>query len=123
MSLAARISALTVRLAREIRTLVRPGHLGLARAWVSFGYVDGTIRIAAAHNVASVTRPVRELRGFRRVELQPGESRTVTFELGFDDLSMLDAGMRRVLEPGTFTVFTGGSSATDQQAKFEVAAP
>ena len=56
MSLAARISALTVRLAREIRTLVRPGHLGLARAWVSFGYVDGTIRIAAAHNIANVTR-------------------------------------------------------------------
>ncbi len=56
MSLATRISALTIRLAREIRTLVRPGHPGLARSWVSFGYVDGTIRIAASYNVASVTR-------------------------------------------------------------------
>lgn len=81
------------------------------------------VQLYLRDDVASVTRPVRELRGFRRVELQPGESHTVTFELGFDDLSMLDAGMRRVLEPGTFTVFTGGSSATDQQAKFEVAAP
>ena len=66
---------------------------------------------------------MRELRGFRRVELQPGESRTVTFELGFDDLSMLDGNMQRVVEPGTFTVFTGGSSAAEQQATFEVAAP
>ena len=81
------------------------------------------VQLYLRDDVASVTRPVRELRGFRRVELQPGESRTVTFELGFDDLSMLDGRMQRVLEPGTFTVFTGGSSATDQQAKFEVAAP
>jgi len=81
------------------------------------------VQLYVRDDVASVTRPVRELRGFRRVELKPGESRTVTFELGFDDLSMLDAELQRVLEPGTFTVFTGGSSATDQQATFEVAAP
>ncbi len=81
------------------------------------------VQLYLRDDVASVTRPVRELRGFRRVELQPGESRNVTFELGFDDLSMLDADMRRVLEPGTFTVFTGGSSAADRQATFEVAAP
>ena len=56
MSLAARISALTVRLAREIRTLVRPGHPGLARAWVSFGYDGSAIRITASYNVAGVTR-------------------------------------------------------------------
>ena len=56
MSLTAKVSALTIRLAREIKHLVRPEHPGLARAWVSFGYADGTIRIGAAHNVASVTR-------------------------------------------------------------------
>ncbi len=81
------------------------------------------VQLYLRDDVASVTRPVRELRGFRRVELQPGESRTVTFELGFDDLSMLDGNMQRVVEPGTFTVFTGGSSAAEQQATFEVAAP
>lgn len=78
------------------------------------------VQLYLRDDVASITRPVRELRGFRRVELQPGESRTVTFELGFDDLSMLDARMQRVVEPGTFTVFTGGSSAADQHATFEV---
>ena len=56
MSLATRISALTIRLAREIRTLVRPGHPGLARAWVTFGYDGSAIRIAASYNVASITR-------------------------------------------------------------------
>ena len=81
------------------------------------------VQLYLRDDVASITRPVRELRGFRRVELQPGESRTVTFELGFDDLSMLDGNMQRVVEPGTFTVFTGGSSAAEQQATFEVAAP
>jgi len=81
------------------------------------------VQLYLRDDVASITRPVRELRGFRRVELQPGESRIVTFELGFDDLSMLDERMQRVVEPGTFTVFTGGSSAAGQQAKFEVAVP
>jgi len=81
------------------------------------------VQLYLRDDVASVTRPVRELRGFRRVELQPGEARIVTFELGRDDLSMLDERMQRVVEPGTFTVFTGGSSAADQQVKFEVAVP
>ena len=56
MSLTAKVSALAIRLAREIKTLVRPEHPGLARAWVTFGYDGSAIRIAAAHNVAGVTR-------------------------------------------------------------------
>ena len=56
MSLTAKVSALAIRLAREIKHLVRPEHPGLARAWVNFGYDGSAIRIAAAHNVAGVTR-------------------------------------------------------------------
>lgn len=56
MSLTAKVSALAIRLACEIKTLVRPEHPGLARAWVTFGYVGGAIQIAASHNVARVTR-------------------------------------------------------------------
>ena len=52
MSLASKISALAIRLAREIKTLVRPEHPGLARAWVTFGYVGGIIQIVASHNVS-----------------------------------------------------------------------
>jgi beta-glucosidase len=81
------------------------------------------VQLYVRDDVASVTRPVRELRGFQRVELQPGESRDVEFTLGFDDLSLYDARMQRVIEPGTFTVFTGGSSDAAQSARFEVVAP
>ena len=56
MSLASKISALAIRLAREIKTLVRPEHPGLARAWVTFGYVGGVIQIVASYNVLGVTR-------------------------------------------------------------------
>lgn len=56
MSLATQISALASRLATEIRSLVRPEHPGIARAWVSFGHIGGSIQIGASHNVAGVTR-------------------------------------------------------------------
>ena len=81
------------------------------------------VQLYLRDDVASVTRPVRELRGFQRVSLQPGQSRTVTFELGFDDMALYDRDMRHVVEPGTFTVFVGGSSSADQSVGFEVVAP
>lgn len=81
---------------------------------------DEVVQLYVRDDVASVTRPVRALRGFQRVSLQPGESRTVTFELGFEDLAMLDASMRKVVEPGRFTVFVGGSSTASLEAAFEV---
>jgi len=71
-------------------------------------------------NVASVTRPVRLLRGFTRVRLAPGEARTVSFLLDQDDFAFLDQYFLRRVEPGTFTVFVGGSSDTDNQASFEI---
>ena len=71
-------------------------------------------------DAASVTRPVRELRGFRRVTLQPGETQTLTFRLGPDDLALYDRDMRRVVEPGGFTVWVGGSSAATLDARFTV---
>ena len=80
------------------------------------------VQLYVRDDVASFTRPVRQLRGFQRVTLQPGQSKTVTFELGFDDLSMLDASLRPVIEPGRFTVFVGGSSTATAEAGFEVAA-
>ena len=56
MSMAAHIAALASRVATEIKTLVRPEHPGIARAWVTFGYDGSAIRIAASYNVASITR-------------------------------------------------------------------
>ncbi len=80
------------------------------------------VQLYVRDDVATVTRPVKALRGFERVELAPGESRTVTFKLGFEDLAMYDAAMKRVVEPGAFTVFAGGSSAQTLEAQFEVSA-
>lgn len=60
--------------------------------------------------LASVTQPVLALKGFQKVVLQPGESRTLTFSLGPDELSLLGEDLRRVVEPGRFHVYVGASS-------------
>jgi beta-glucosidase len=53
---------------------------------------------------------VKELKGFKRITLDPGTSATVTFLLTGADLSSLDAGMKRTLEPGSVEVLVGSSS-------------
>jgi beta-glucosidase len=66
--------------------------------------------------VSSVTRPVKELKGFRRVELAPGESTTVKFEIAADLLKFWDVNMKYVVEPGEFSIMIGNSSRdTDLQ--------
>ncbi len=70
--------------------------------------------------VASVTRPVRELKGFRRVRLEPGERRTVSFELRTDDLAFYGRDMKRVTEPGRFHAWIGGSSEAPLETQFEI---
>lgn len=70
--------------------------------------------------VASITRPVKELRAAARVELAPGESQTVRFALTPDNLAFFGPGMKRIVEPGAFHVFVGTSSADVQQASFRL---
>ena len=81
---------------------------------------DEVVQLYVRDEVASVTRPVEELRGFRRVALAPGETKTIAFTLRPDDLAFYDRDMHRVVEPGTFTVLVGGSSADVQTAHFTV---
>jgi beta-glucosidase len=78
------------------------------------------VQLYLRDDAATFTRPVRALRGFRRVSLQPGAAEDVQFTLDPDDLALLDENLERVVEPGTFTVFVGGSSDTTNQASFEV---
>ncbi len=68
--------------------------------------------------VGSVTRPVKELKGFQRVELQPGESRDVTFTLRAADLAFHTANGRWEAEPGEFRVFVGTNSRDVAEAGF-----
>ena len=70
--------------------------------------------------VASVTRPVRELKGFERVRLEPGETVTVGFRLGSDDLAFFGRGNTRTIEPGEFHVWVGGSSEAELQGAFRL---
>ncbi|MCC6859135.1 MAG: glycoside hydrolase family 3 C-terminal domain-containing protein [Bryobacterales bacterium] len=60
--------------------------------------------------IASVSRPVKELRGFQKVDLQPGEKKTVRFTLTPDELALYDRQMVRRVEPGAFEVMVGSSS-------------
>ena len=68
--------------------------------------------------VASVTRPVKELKGFKRVRLGPGEEREVSFELSARQLGFYDQEGRYLIEPGEFMLWVGGSSEADLQASF-----
>jgi beta-glucosidase len=68
--------------------------------------------------VGSVTRPVKELKGFERVELAPGQSRDVTFTLAAADLAFYTARGRWEAEPGGFTVFVGGNPRDLKEASF-----
>ena len=81
---------------------------------------DEVVQLYVRDDVASVVRPVRELKGFRRVTLRAGESRVVRFTLHADDLAFYGLDLRRVVEPGTFTLWAGGSSAAALEAKVTV---
>ncbi|PYP50449.1 MAG: beta-glucosidase, partial [Gemmatimonadetes bacterium] len=70
--------------------------------------------------VSTATQPVKQLRGFRRVTLQPGETRTVTFEIGPEHLAYHGPDMKRVVEPGRFDVMVGGNSVDVRSAPLDV---
>jgi beta-glucosidase len=80
---------------------------------------DEIVQLYINDPVASVSRPVRELKGFQRVALRPGESRRVSFTIGDDALRFWGAGGWTV-EPGTFAVWIGPSSRADLNGSFEV---
>jgi len=82
---------------------------------------DEVVQVYVRDDVASVSQPVRSLKAFRRAKLSAGEKRTVTFVLPPEALALYDRSMRRVIEPGGFTVFVGTNSGAPLSAKFEVA--
>ena len=87
------------------------------------GSVAGTtvVQLYVRDDVGSITRPVRELRGFSRVSLRPGEKRTVSFPVDARALAFHDASMRLVAEPGTFTLYAGQDAAHGESASFTFA--
>lgn len=71
---------------------------------------DEVVQLYIRDEMASVVRPIKELKGFQRISLKAGQSQKVTFELTPEDLSMLDKDMHKVVEPGDFRIMIGASS-------------
>ena len=82
---------------------------------------DEVVQLYLRDVVASVTRPVKELKGFERITLAPGEKKTIVFTLTPEQLSFINRDLKRVVEPGIFEVMVGKSSEDIQLAgSFEV---
>ncbi|GAA4958034.1 beta-xylosidase [Algibacter aquimarinus] len=71
---------------------------------------DEVVQMYVRDDFASVGRYLKMLKGFERITLKPGETKTVSFNLGFDELNVLNQDMKKVVEPGTFTISVGTSS-------------
>ena len=84
---------------------------------------DEVAQLYIHQRVASTTRPVMQLRGFKRVSLEPGQKVTVDFTLTPEDLSLIDVNKDRVVEPGTFDLMVGASSAEISTIALEVVSP
>ena len=81
---------------------------------------DEVVQLYVRDLVGNVTRPVRELKGFRRVRVEPGQTVTVDFEVHTDDLAFYGRDNRLVTEPGDFHAWIGGSSETELRTEFRI---
>ncbi|MGH2798037.1 MAG: beta-glucosidase BglX [Thermoleophilaceae bacterium] len=81
---------------------------------------DEVVQLYIHDPVASISQPVRRLRGFRRVTLEPGETRTVSFTLDKSDFGFYDNRGKFVVEPGQIDVYAGNSSSAEMTRSFTV---
>ncbi|PAX06737.1 glycoside hydrolase family 3 N-terminal domain-containing protein [Sphingomonas lenta] len=109
-----RLSAPRIGVAGEVTVEVDVRNTGTRKG-------DEVVQLYVRDQVSSVTRPLKELKGFERVTLAPGEARTVRFTLGPSAFAMWDVDMREVVEPGRFDIMTGPNSADLQTVTLEIA--
>jgi beta-glucosidase len=93
-------------------TIAPDGSVSVSCTVKNTGDVKGeeVVQLYLRDELASVSRPIKELKGFQRIFLNPGEEKVIHFTLGFDELSMLNKEMKRVVEPGDFRIMIGASS-------------
>lgn len=86
------------------------------------GSVEGkeVVQLYVRDDVSTVTRPIKELKGFKKISLKPGEEQTVTFTIDRTALKYFNRRMQEVVEPGTFTLMVGPNSTDLQEIKFTV---
>jgi beta-glucosidase len=87
---------------------------------VSLREGDEIVQLYIRGLVASTTRPVKELKGFQRISLRPGQTRTVEFTLAAQDLGCYDENLKYVVEPGPFKVWVAPNSVSGLEAGFEL---
>ena len=92
--------------------IARDGSVSVSVDVTNSGKIAGAevVQLYIRDEFSEVTRPVRELKNFQRVALAPGENRTVEFEITPDMLSYFKLTMKRVVEPGDFSIMVGSSS-------------
>lgn len=112
---APRLARATIRNGETVRVEVDVRNTGRVRG-------DEVVQLYVRDDHASVTRPVKELKHFQRVTLEPGAAMTVAFEVGPKDLWFWNVDMERVVEPGTFTLMAGPNSVDLKTATLTVAA-
>ncbi|RSK45047.1 beta-glucosidase BglX [Hymenobacter rigui] len=105
-------------------TLAMNGTLEVKVTVRNTGNFDGeeVVQLYTRDMVGSISRPVQELKGFQKIMLKKGESRTVSFRLTPEDLKFYNADLQFVAEPGDFQVMVGGNSRDVQMAAFKLAA-
>jgi len=99
-----------------------PGSIKISVNITNSGRVDGTevAQLYIRDLVGSITRPVKELKGFQKVFLKAGENKTITFTLSADDLAFYNDKLEHKAEPGDFKVFVGTNSANVKEAGFKL---
>ena len=79
---------------------------------------EEVVQLYIGERAASVTRPVRELKGFRKLSIAPGASEVVEFTLTADDLSFIGRDMKPIVEPGEFDLWVAPSAASGIRKRF-----
>lgn len=79
---------------------------------------EEVVQLYVRDEVASITRPIKELKGFEKIKLNPGESKTVTFDVKDEQLGFYNNQMKFIVEKGDFTLMVGGNSRDLQEIKY-----
>ncbi|MDN3673671.1 beta-glucosidase BglX [Flavobacterium branchiarum] len=98
------------------------GKLNVTVDVTNTGNFDGkeVVQLYIRDLVGSVTRPVRELKGFQKIDIKKGQKQTVNFEISVEDLKFYNSDLKFIAEPGQFDIFVGGDSNADKKVSFEL---
>jgi beta-glucosidase len=103
-------------------TLSNKGSIKATVTLKNIGEKDGSevVQLYTQQLVGSITRPVKELKGFQKIFLKAGEAKEITFTISAEDLKFYNADLKFVAEPGDFKLFVGGNSRDVKEVRFKL---